>query len=81
VLCKAFSPGDSLQTILWEILARVSGTAMTIDHSLKRREVFARFLGRPRDALAALSAAFRSAVRGWPTLPAKVVTPSSAAEA
>jgi DNA-binding transcriptional LysR family regulator len=36
--------------------------------------------GRPRDALAALSAAFRSAVRGWPTLPAKVFTASSAAE-
>ena len=37
--------------------------------------------GWPRDALAALSAAFRSAVRGWPTLPAKVFTASSAAEA
>ena len=36
--------------------------------------------GRPRDTLAALSAAFRSAVRGWPTLPAKVFTASSAAE-
>jgi DNA-binding transcriptional LysR family regulator len=36
--------------------------------------------GRPRDALAALSAAFKSAVRGWPTLPAKVFTASSAAE-
>jgi DNA-binding transcriptional LysR family regulator len=36
--------------------------------------------GRPHDALAALSAAFRSAVRGWPTLPAKVFTASSAAE-
>jgi DNA-binding transcriptional LysR family regulator len=31
--------------------------------------------GRPRDALAALSAAFRSAVRGGPTLPAKVSQP------
>ena len=31
--------------------------------------------GRPRDALAALSAAFRSAVRGRPTLPAKVSQP------
>ena len=36
--------------------------------------------GRPRDALAALSAAFRSAVRGWPTLPEKSFTASSAAE-
>jgi DNA-binding transcriptional LysR family regulator len=36
--------------------------------------------GRPRDALAALSAAFRSAVRGWPTLPAKVLTANSAVE-
>jgi hypothetical protein len=33
--------------------------------------------GRPRDALAALSAAFRSAVRGRPTPPAKSFTASS----
>jgi DNA-binding transcriptional LysR family regulator len=36
--------------------------------------------GRPRDALAALSAAFRSAVRGRPTGPAKLVAADSAAE-
>ncbi len=37
--------------------------------------------GRPRDALAALSAAFRSAVRGRPTRPTKALKASSAAEA
>jgi DNA-binding transcriptional LysR family regulator len=36
--------------------------------------------GRPRDALAALSAAFRSAVRGRPTQPAKLVAADSASE-
>jgi DNA-binding transcriptional LysR family regulator len=36
--------------------------------------------GRPRDALAALSAAFRSAVRFRPTLPAKLFAADSAAE-
>src|SRR4051795_5070023 len=36
--------------------------------------------GPPRDALAALSAAFRSAVRGQPTLAAKVFTAAAAAE-
>jgi DNA-binding transcriptional LysR family regulator len=36
--------------------------------------------GRPRDALAALSAALRSAVRGWPALPAKMFAAGFAAE-